>query len=381
MPLANDFCEGNEEREGYAPLKLMWCPRCTLGQLSVVVNPKLLYKEYSYVTSNSQTMRNHFDTLIRDLKSESECESVLEIGSNDGRLLNHFQELGTKTVLGIEPASNLADIALRNGINTINEFFDQEIAGIVADNPKPPDVIVARHVFCHIDDWQEAIYGLQKLCANGAIAAIEVPYFIDTINTVEFDQIYHEHLSYMTIEAMKHALQGTGMVISNVKHYPIHGGAIVMFIKRGRVHCDWSESLTLEDLRAFAHKSHACIADLIRLVHELVADGKIVVGYGASAKATQWINSCGFTRKHLKWVCDSTHQKQWAFMPGTDIPVVDEGALTRDLPDYAICFAWNFADEIIAKEKIFREKGGRWIVPHGEIKIVEPHQTAVKETA
>lgn len=371
MPLANDFVEQGHERAGYAPLKLMWCPRCTLAQLSVVVSPEVLYANYPYVTSKSQMMKDHFAKLAADLIPE--CASnglVVEIGSNDGTLLEFLFDHGFKEVLGIEPAKNLAKLAK---VPTWNMFFDASTASKLSGKATP-DLIIARHVFCHIDDWGQTVKNLESICGKETVIAIEVPYFIDTLLNVEWDQIYHEHTSYLTLKSINHLLDGTRLHVHTAIRYSIHGGAVMLLLKRNdsaveRV-CVQEEKISEHDMKFFAHQARMQISALKETVEHLNREGKTVVGYGASAKATQWIHACGFTRKHIKFVCDVTPQKQYKLMPGSDIPVVDPGALTRDLPDYAICFAWNFADEIIANEKIFKAKGGRWIIPHGDIKIV-----------
>ncbi len=375
MPLANDFVAQGGEHAGYAPLKLMWCPRCTLAQLSVVVDPKVLYKNYPYVTSKSQMMKDHFNKLATDL--ENECGKkgfVVEIGSNDGTLLEHLDKRGFDKCLGIEPADNLVDMACKRGVNTWCEYFTEETAkDILHDYGREPDLVIARHVFCHIDDWSTTIKGLDKLCGKDTVIAIEVPYLVDTIKHVEWDQIYHEHLSYLTTEALWWALKETKLSIVKVYQYAIHGGAIVFILRNLDVpHESWliNDCVTLENMKGFAKDALDNVSTLMAYVGDLVAQGKTVVGYGASAKSTQWIQRCCFTRKHLKFITDETPSKQYKCSPGTDIPIVDPGALTRELPDYAILFSWNYMDEIIAKEKIFRAKGGKWLIPHGKIEII-----------
>lgn len=373
-PLANDFSDMAGDHAGYAPLKLMWCPRCSLGQLSVVVDPQVIYSVYPYVTSHSDTMMKHFDKLLDDLLKEVNPGTVVEIGSNDGTFLKRCTEGGFGKAIGIEPASNLCDIANKHGITTYKRFFNELIARELNLEGVAPDLIVARHVFCHIDDWQETIHALGVLSAKHTLVAIEVPYFVETVKNVEWDQIYHEHLSYMTIKAMEWALKGSMFHIHAVKHYTIHGGAIVIMLRRNDCEIPAQplpeEALIQNDLLAFRDKAEGLVLDLRETVAKLVNDGKTVVGYGASAKATQWIQACGFTRKHLKFVCDNTAQKLWKLMPGTDIPVVDSGALTRELPDVAIMFCWNFSVEVIEKENYFRNNGGKWVIPVPNVHIV-----------
>ena len=374
MPLANDFVPAGDECAGYAPLKLLWCPRCSLAQLSVVVDPGVLYKHYAYVTSQSQTMKDHFEKLARDLSSECQKGFVVEIGSNDGTLLKFFQEHGFNRVMGVDPAENLCDIALRNGINTANEFFTVSTANDIVSVEGYPDLVIARHVFCHIDDWSQTIEALKRLCARHTVIAIEVPNLANTIENGEWDQIYHEHLSYLTIVSMQAALTGWGLHIHSVRNYPIHGGAIVMLLRRDDCGVEplpfKMDNITLPDMVDFAERAKNQVDDLAGMVKKLAGEGKTIFGYGASAKATQWIQRCGFTRKHIQCVCDSTVFKQYRLMPGSDIPVVDPGALTRELPDYCVNFAWNFSEEIMSKEVLFKKNGGKWIVPVPKVRIV-----------
>lgn len=374
MPLANDFKDSTQVHSGWAPLTLKWCPNCSLAQLSVVVDPKILYSNYAYVTSHSDTMREHFRLLLKDLVKECDMGTVVEIGSNDGTFLKECTEWSFKRVIGIEPAINLCETALKKGIETRNKFFCETVARELSLEGVDPDLIVARHVFCHIDDWQETIHALGVLACKNTVVAIEVPYFVDTMKNVEWDQLYHEHLSYMTVKAMKVALEGSQFHIHAVNHYAIHGGAIVILLRRKD--CGIApkelppETIVLNDLHAFRYKADSLALMLRNKVLGLVGEGRAVVGYGASAKATQWIHACGFTKKQIQFVCDETLQKQYKMMPGTDIPVVHPSALTREIPDYCVCFAWNFFSEIYEKEKMFRDRGGKWLIPVPELKVV-----------
>jgi novobiocin biosynthesis protein NovU/D-mycarose 3-C-methyltransferase len=374
MPLANDFKDATQRRSGYAPLKLMWCDKCNLAQLSAVVDRNIIYKNYPYVTSQSETMKEHFRLLLDDLIKECEPGTVVEIGSNDGAFLKKCSEFGFKRTLGVDPADNLCDLAHKRGVETVNEFFNEKTAREIANDGIFPDLIVARHVFCHIDDWHEAIHSLGVLSSVNTVIAIEVPHFLETVKNVEWDQIYHEHLSFMTVKAMERALLHSMLHIHDIKHYSIHGGAIVILLRRNDCdvppHITNIETLGLSDLMEFKNKAECLVADLRNTVTDLVSQGKTVVGYGATAKATQWIQMCGFTKKHLKRVYDNTPQKISKFMPGSDIPVVDPPAMSKDRPDYAVCFAWNWFSEIHKKEQAFKDNGGKWIVPVPEVKIV-----------
>lgn len=378
-PLANDFCESAQERAGYAPLKVMLCPNCGLAQLSVVVNPEVLYHNYPYITSTSATMRSHFENLRYDIAEEAgDFKTLLEIGSNDGTLMRFFQEHGAKC-LGIDPAENLVSIANKNGAPSCATLFSSNCDQWVLNNIGKPDVILARHVFAHIDDWKEFVVGLEAVSGQDTLICLEVPYVCDQLDSVSWDQIYHEHLSYVSVWAVDALLKGSSLRLHKVVHYDIHGGCILMMLRHRlsdkptdpvMVHYLRSENCGSERWKAFGIEARKQTDQLCSFVRARVAEGKTVVGYGASAKSTQWLNACHFTKKDVRFVCDNTPQKLYKVCPGSDIPVVDEGALTRELPDYAICFAWNFAKEIIEKEKIFRERRGKWLIPVPNVQVL-----------
>jgi novobiocin biosynthesis protein NovU/D-mycarose 3-C-methyltransferase len=369
--LANDFVHDGEPHAGYAPLKVLFCPQCSLAQLSVVVDPKVLYSHYSYVTSPSQMMRDHFIQILSDIKDEApEAKTVLEIGSNDGRLL-HLMHNNGYSVQGIDPAHNLAEIARATGVPTQTGLFGEDLARMFPDY----DIIIARHVFCHVDDWHDFIRGLEALCHQETLIFIEVPYVGDTLEKCEFDTVYHEHTSYLSIRATEALLKGTSLKIHCIKKYSIHGGAIGIMLRTTESTAPimgntWTDNFTVEYWKAFAVTAKEQIWKLTATVRSLTAQGKRVAGLGASAKSTVWISACGFTRKDIAFIADNTPQKQYTFSPGTDIPVVDEGAILRELPDYVVMWAWNYRLEILEKFELARKKGVKFIIPVPAVEIV-----------
>lgn len=369
QPLANDFRKPDDDMAGCAPLKVLFCPRCSLAQLSVVVSPEILYRNYSYVTSPSATMQEHFKQLVKDIRSETDGDSVLEIGSNDGRLLCAMQENGYK-VLGVDPAENLAESARANGIPTQTGFFGKELTKVLPVS----DIVIARHVFCHVDDWQDFVRGLEAVSHSETVICIEVPYVGDLLKNCEFDTIYHEHLSYLSLKSMEALLKDTTLQLHRLIRYPIHGGAILLMLRRKDSkhfpHSELCDNITVEDWKAFGVEAHAQIDRLRSTVKTLVSQGKRVAGLGASAKSTVWINACGFTRKDISFIADTTLQKHWTFSPGTDIPITDEGAIMRELPDYVVMWAWNYRAEILDKFRTERANGVKFIVPVPKVEIV-----------
>lgn len=378
QPLSNDFCRDGQERQGYAPLTVLFCHACGLAQLSVIVRPDILYSNYLYTTSDSKTMQEHFSALVRDLIEEQPAGSLVEIGSNNGALLEYFSHHGFGNFVGIEPAKNLADDANKLGIPTLNYFFDSNVAAQAKGMCGKVDFVLARHCFCHCPNWHKFVEALEVLADKETVIGVEVPYLPEQIIAVSFDQIYFEHASYLSIKAMNALLRDSKLHVHRVIKYPIHGGSILILIRRNdsmnQPHPSAASYLAQEDItadtwREFSAEAHSQIHKLKLLVRSIRDSGKTVCGYGASAKSTVWISSCGFTKKDICFITDTTKNKWYTVSPGTNIPVTDPGALLRELPDYAIIFAWNYKDEILAKETLYRSKGGRFIVPVPSIKI------------
>lgn len=379
MPLPNAFRAADQTHPGWYPVELLVCPRCNLGQLSAVVDPEVLYSDYAYVTSPSETMRLHFDSLWEVLSEEQPINTMVEIGSNDGLLLDHFRRKGARGVLGIDPAANLAKIASDRGIQTIVGLFNPVTAVQAASERESVDLILARHVFCHVDNWQEFVRSLRILAGHETLICIEVPYAQETIDNCEWDQVYAEHLSYLNLQSIRWLLKDSGLHLHHIVKFPIHGGAIAILLRvdgcknppRSSVETYLaSEHCSLSDWKRFADKAKDQIVNLKLLVQKLRGEGKRVTGYGASAKSTVWINACKFTNKDISCVYDCTTQKLYCNIPGTNIPVVHEGAFYANNPHYSIVWAWNFLPEILRRQEKWIKDGGKFIVPVPEVRII-----------
>lgn len=380
QPLANDFVGEREECAGYAPLTVYMCPRCSLAQLSVVVRPDILYSRYAYVTSTSETMRAHFNNLFSLIKEESPLNSLLEIGSNDGTLLSHFAQLGVVSSAGVDPAENLAEVARKRCIPTVTGTFNAENARhCLAVCRGGFDVILARHVFCHVDEWVSFVRDLEIPSHRNTVVCIEVPHVKTLLDRGEFDTIYHEHLSYLNLRAMEHLLRDSPFRMHRIVPVEIHGGALLIMLRRKDVGIEphpsvetylREENIALDTWKQFGETAKANIRRLVEFVDQAKMNGARVCGFGASAKSTVWMSACGFTRKQISYITDTTPQKLWKLSPGTDVPIVDEGAILRDLPQYAICFAWNFREEILRKNAVARSKGVQFVFPVPTLEII-----------
>lgn len=385
--LANDFLTP-EEAPNYKislPLRVVLCRDCSLVQLADTVDPKVLYSRYAYVTSTSRTMDAHLSDQSAHLL---ECGNfgphakVLEIASNTGIFLKKFQERGCE-VLGVEPATNIAEVAEKSGIATRNEFFNAANAGKLKAEWGAADLILGRHVFAHIDDLRDLLAGLETISHPNTLIAFEVPYLVDFFERTEYDTVYHEHLSYVSVRSLEALLKNSPFALSRIDHYPIHGGSILFHIR----HCsspvkphpsvaaalEKERQLALIDPAAwlpFADRVAHIRSELPALIRKQKSLGKRLIGYGASAKGNTLLNTCGITRAELDYIIDNTPFKQNKIAPGSGIPVQPPEKLLADQPDFALLLAWNFAKEIVGRETEYQKRGGRFILPIPEPKIV-----------
>lgn len=386
--LANDFLYP-EEVANYTislPLRVVLCTNCSLVQLADSVDPRILYSRYAYVTSTSHTMDLHLRGQAAHLFAIGNLHpgsKVLEIASNTGNFLHKFQEHGCK-VLGIEPASNISEVAINSGIPTRSEFFNAANARKLKADWGLADLILGRHVFAHIDDLEDLLVGLETISHPNTLIAFEVPYLVDFYERTEYDTIYHEHLSYISVLSLEEMLKNTSFMLSRVDHYPIHGGSILFHLRQRSSHAKPHSSVTtaLEKERRlkliepatwkpFAARVAHIRTELPVLIRKLKAQGKRIIGYGASAKGNTLLNTCGLTNRDLSYIIDNTPFKQNKVAPGSWIPVRSPETLLADQPDYALLLAWNFAEEIIGRETEYQKRGGRFILPIPSPRIVE----------
>ena len=385
--LANDFLDP-AEAAGYRtflPLRLRLCRDCSLAQLADVVDPGVLYSRYAYVTSTSRTMDTHLAAQAKQVLEAAggQPKKVLEIASNTGVYLQKFKALGCQ-VLGVEPARNIAELAERDGIPTWTDFFNARTARQIRQEWGAPDVILGRHVFAHIDDLADLMQGLEEVAHERTLVGFEVPYLKDFFEKTEFDTIYHEHLSYVSVRAVEALLRGSPFVLERADHYAIHGGSILFQFRRRAAgvpaHASVAAALASENQlglsepgnwQEFTQRVSKIRKVLPEMIRKLKSDGKRIIGYGASAKGNTLLNTCGLKRGDLDYIIDNTPFKQGKVAPGSWIPIRNENELLKDQPDYALLLAWNFAPEIVGREQEYQKRGGRFILPIPEPRIVE----------
>ncbi|MAT42397.1 MAG: methyltransferase [Anaerolineaceae bacterium] len=379
-PLANSLLREDElrnQQQGY-PLELVFCENCALVQITETVDPEILFRNYVYFSSFSDTVVKNAQEIVNRtiLRSGLDQESlVVEIASNDGYLLQFYKNAGIP-VLGIEPAQNIAVHARANGIPTVCEFFNQDVANQLKENGQQADVFHANNVLAHVADLNGVVAGMRTLLKPDGIGIIEFPYVKDMIDGVEFDTIYHEHLCYYSLFSVKALFNRHGMNIVDVERLPIHGGSLRIFVgldngqheishnvkRLQKEEADWGVD-QLKFYAQFGEKVTQLQTELKSYLIELKTSGKKLAAYGASAKGSTLLNTFGIGSETLDFVVDRSTVKQGLFTPGTKIPIMDPRVLLEKKPDYVLLLTWNFSEEILSQQIQYRDLGGKFIIP------------------
>ena len=386
-PLANAFVTAQEavaEQKRF-PLDLWLCRACGHVQLLDVIDPRILYEHYVYVSGTSPVFVRHFEAYAEFVAERFAPPSgglVVDIGSNDGTLLRFFQQAGHR-VVGIDPAQEISEASRRSGIPVITEFFTPELAMRIAAEHGVASVITANNVIAHIDDLDAVIRGVEQLLAPDGMFVFEVSYLVDMMEKTLFDMIYHEHLDYHTVEPLVPFFAGRGLELIEAIRVDSHGGSLRGVVQRSggphpvgasvAVAIRHEQKMCLREestFRAFDSHIRDIGRQLVALVYKLKSEGKRVAGFGAPAKATTLLYELGIEPGMIEFIVDDSPLKQGRFTPGMHIPVVPAQALYERRPDYVLLLAWNFAQPIIAKHSAFREGGGRFIVP---LPVIEIH--------
>ena len=371
QPLANEFVASPREQNTH-PLVLLRCVDCGLAQLSVVVDPKVMFSNYLYASSATPSLVAHFEEYAAEVarRFAPQGSTVIEIGSNDGVLLAQLKAHGVG-VFGFEPATNLAKIANERGLQTSNEFFSAEA---VRDSLalSSADVVIANNVMAHVDDLHDFMRGVVAALRPDGVFIAEFPYLGDLIEHVEYDTAYHEHLSYFHLAPLERLFANAGMRVFDIKHLPQQGGSIRIYVCRGDTHksTDALRSFraqeAMRDLTksetyaAFAQRVVASRVAIVKMLDDLWNDGQLIVAFGASAKGNTLLNYCQVGLPVVKFIVDDAPLKVGLYTPGMNIQVFPVSALADVKPDYILLLAWNYADAIA---KRYPEYVGRFIHP------------------
>jgi SAM-dependent methyltransferase len=383
-PLANALLTAEllDEPEATYPLEVVFCPHCSLMQLTVTLPPESLFRQYPYYSSFSEKVLANARTLADRMVQErrlTRSSWVVEIGSNDGYLLKNYLSSGA-AALGVEPAQNIAERAQQQGVTTVVKFFDEALANELASLKGRVDVLHANNVLAHIADLNGTVAGIATLLREDGVAVIEAPYVKDLIDQCQFDTIYHEHLCYFSVTALDALFRRHGLILLDVERVVIHGGTLRYFVgKHGKPspHVAWM--LTMEKsaqvnridyYHEFGRRARELCTDLRVLLGTLKAQGKRIIVYSVPAKGCTLLHYAGIWSDILDYAVDIITLKQGRYTPGLRLPIYAPEKVLEDMPDFALLLAWNFADVILEHEAAYRQRGGKFIIPIPEVRIV-----------
>ncbi len=371
--------------EPFYPLHVYVCDRCFLVQLEEYVTPRDIFTEYAYFSSYSTSWREHAKAYTRKMQRElglNERSLVIEVGSNDGYLLEHFVQAGVP-VLGIEPAANVAEAAREKGVPTLVKFFGRQTASDLVAEGRRSDLLLGANVLAQIPDLNDCVAGMKILLKPGGVITVEFPHLMRLIAENQFDTIYHEHFYYFSFLAAERIFAFHGLTLFDVEELPTHGGSLRIYARhsddtgkpvteRANELRSREEALGTDALayyRSFAEQVRETKRRLLEFLIQAKRKGKTVVGYGAPGKGNTLLNYCGIRTDFLDFTVDRNPYKQGKFLPGTHIPIHHPDKIAEVKPDYVLLLPWNLKDEIIEQLAYIRTWGGQFVVPIPDVKV------------
>jgi len=386
-PLANSYLTQAQlyKNESFYPLHAFVCEKCFLVQLEEFESPQHIFSDYAYFSSYSDSWLDHAKRYVEmaiarfDLSAQSQ---VVELASNDGYLLQYFQQQGIP-VLGIEPAANVARAAEQKGIPTLVEFFGESLARRLITQRAKADLILGNNVLAHVPDLNDFVRGMKVLLQPQGVITMEFPHLLRLIQENQFDTIYHEHFSYFSFTTVREVFASHGLCLFDVEELSTHGGSLRIYACHKE---DESKAISnrvaalltaedaagltrLETYQAFDERVKQTKRNILKFFIAAKDEGKTVVGYGAPAKGNTLLNYCGVRSDFIDYTVDRSPQKQQLFLPGTHIPIRHPDLIKETKPDYLFILPWNLKEEIITQMAHIREWGGRFVTPIPEVRV------------
>ena len=371
--------------EVFYPLNVLLCEECLLVQLPMYVTGEQIFSDYAYFSSYSDSWvahaKRYADGMIGSLGLTS-GSLVTEVASNDGYLLQHFVGADVP-VLGVEPAGNVAEAAIAKGIRTVVEFLGPDTGAAIADEYGRADLVVANNVFAHVPDIRGFAAGLRALVKDSGLVTLEFPHLLRLIERRQYDTIYHEHYSYLSLLTASRALETAGLRVVDVDELSTHGGSLRVHARPAEAAGEPGERVkavlaaeeavglhTAAGHVGFAGEVLRIKSDLLGFLLSAAAEGKTVAGYGAPGKGNTLLNHCGIRTDLIAYTVDRSPHKQGMFLPGTHIPIYAPGRIAETRPDYVLVLPWNLREEITAQLEYVRSWGGRLVFPIPTLEIV-----------
>jgi SAM-dependent methyltransferase len=386
-PLANDYlpAERVNAMEPFYPLRALVCAKCFLVQLEQFETPERIFSDYAYFSSYSSSWlehsRRYAEQMIERLALDGDSQ-VVEIASNDGYLLQFFAEREI-SVLGVEPAANVAEVAVEKGIQTVVEFFGEKVAAELAPQSSA-DLLLGNNVLAHVPDLNDFVAGMRVLLKPGGVITMEFPHLMRLMQDNQWDTIYHEHFSYFSSLTVSAVFAAHGLRLFDVQELPTHGGSLRIFA----AHSEDGEKRETDAARELAERERAAGYEsletysgygrrveqdkrqILRFLIDLKERGLRVAAYGAPAKGNTLLNYCGVRRDMIEYTCDLNPHKQGHFLPGSHIPIRSPDALREDRPDVVLILPWNLKDEIVSQLDFIGEWGGRFAARTPELTLL-----------
>ncbi|OUR98795.1 SAM-dependent methyltransferase [Halobacteriovorax marinus] len=388
-PPSNSFIseEGLNEVEHYYPLKIFVCEKCFLVQVDEYKKTETIFDDsYAYFSSFSKSWLEHAKKYSYEIKDYLDLNSesmVIEVASNDGYLLKNFKDMGIPC-LGVEPTKNTAKVSMQKGIETICEFFGEELGKYLVNQNKQADLIIGNNVLAHVPDIHDFVQGFTETLKPEGIVTLEFPYLVNLIKLNQFDTIYHEHFSYLSITAIKDVFGKHDLEIFKIDELDTHGGSLRVYVKRveskraitpsvGKI-LDLEKEVGIDKIEFYENFQEKCDTIKLELLEFLISkkkEGAKVAAYGAAAKGNTLLNYCGVKKDLLSFVVDASPYKQGKYLPGSRIPVVNMDVLLKEKPDYIIILPWNLKTEITALLKEKCDWNYKLVVPIPALEIFE----------